>query len=442
MRGWKWTSLAGTREGGLRTMGERAPKTSPVALERARVPPGVLDVLGRLQEAGYEAYLVGGCVRDLVSGRVPNDWDVATQAIPGEVQKLFRRVIPTGVAHGTVTVLVPGGQVEVTTYRVEAGYADGRRPDRVEFRRDLVEDLARRDFTINAMAFDPKSGELRDPFGGLEDLARRTVRCVGDAVARFGEDGLRPLRAVRFATVLDFVLDAPTESAIPGAIPVFRKVAQERVRDEFLKLLLSPAVERGLRLLASTGLLAAAFPELVAAVAAGVGAQVAAVPARAEVRLAALVASTEAREAVLERMRLPGRTTEEVRALLAHPLSLDAAAWSDAEVRHWATRLGAARVDDGLWLAAARGLPAAGEVRAHVDAVLAARPPLSLRELALDGRGVMDVLGVGPSPVVGDATQWLLQQVLETPAHNTAEGLRGLLFAWAEARGLKRGPPG
>ncbi len=286
-------------------MGNRVPKTPPPALQAARVPAGVLEVLGRLQDAGHEAYLVGGCVRDLVMGRVPSDWDVATQALPADVQRLFRKVIPTGVAHGTVTVLVPGGQVEVTTYRVETGYSDGRRPDRVEFRRDLVEDLARRDFTINAMAFDPKSGELRDPFGGLEDLARRTVRCVGNAVARFGEDGLRPLRAVRFATVLDFELEALTEAAIPGALPVFLKVAAERVRDEFLKLLLALGVERGLQLLEGTGLLGAAFPELLGTVRGGAAARVGAVPSCVEVRLAALLLSTEAPEPVLESCGCP-----------------------------------------------------------------------------------------------------------------------------------------
>jgi len=157
-------------------MSPGARKTPPPSLLGAHVPLGVLEVLERLQEAGHEAYLVGGCVRDLVAGREPHDWDVATQAVPAQVQGLFPKVIPTGIAHGTVTVLIPGGQLEVTTYRVEAGYADGRRPDRVEFRRDLVEDLARRDFTINAMAFNPRTGELRDPFGGLDDLSRRMVR--------------------------------------------------------------------------------------------------------------------------------------------------------------------------------------------------------------------------------------------------------------------------
>ena len=423
-------------------MGNHAPKPPPEALKAAHVPAGVLEVLERLRRAGHEAYLVGGCVRDLLDFRVPGDWDVATQAVPVEVQGLFRKVIPTGIAHGTVTVLLSGAKVEVTTYRVETGYADGRRPDHVEFRRDLVEDLARRDFTINAMAFDPTSGEFRDPFAGLQDLARRTVRSVGDAAARFGEDGLRPLRAVRFATVLDFELDALTEAAIPGALPVFRKVAPERVRDEFLKLLLAPAVERGLRLLDTTGLLGAVFPELETAVRAGAGAAVAAVPPRLDVRLAALLFSAQAPEAVLERLRLPSRTVEEVRALLAHPLPEDASAWNDVAMRRWAARLGAERVPDALELATARGLPSAVSLRTNVERVLASHPPLTVRELALDGRGMMDVLGVGPSPVVGEATRWLLEQVLEVPERNTESTLRERLRAWAEARGLKPGAPG
>jgi tRNA nucleotidyltransferase (CCA-adding enzyme) len=416
-------------------------KTPPLALAGAHIPPGVLEVVKRLQVAGHEAYLVGGCVRDLVLGREPGDFDIATQALPEEVQRLFRKVIPTGIAHGTVTVLVLGGQVEVTTYRTEAGYADGRRPDRVEFRRDLTEDLARRDFTINAMAFDPRAAELRDPFRGLEDLDRCLVRSVGDPAARFGEDGLRPLRAVRFATVLDFALDAQTEAAIPGALGVFRKVAHERVRDEFLKLLLAPAVERGLRLLASTGLLGAAFPELEAAVQGGVGARVAAVPARPEVRLAALLVSSEQAEPVLERLRLPARTVDEVRALIAHPVPVGAEVWTDADVRRWASALGRGRVPDALALAAATGREAAQRLRTRVAKALAGNPPLSVRELALDGRQVMDVLGVGPSPMVGEATRWLLDLVLETPERNAAEALTAALRSWAEARGLKPGPP-
>jgi tRNA nucleotidyltransferase (CCA-adding enzyme) len=419
-----------------------ARKTLPTGLAQASVPPGVLDVLSRLHAAGHEAYLVGGCVRDLVSGRVPHDWDIATQALPAEVQKLFQRVIPTGIAHGTVTVLLLDGQVEVTTYRVESGYADGRRPDRVEFRRDLVEDLARRDFTINAMAFDPLALELKDPFGGLEDLALRTVRCVGEARARFAEDGLRPLRAVRFATVLGFELDSATALAIPGALDVFRKVAPERVRDEFLKLLLAPDAKRGLALLAETGLLAAAFPELGEAERSGAGARVEAVPPRAEVRLAALLLTSAARDTVLERLRLPGRVVEEVHALLAHPLPADASRWGAAQVRRWASQLGPKRVEEAVALGAASGLEAAAQVAVQVQAVLASHPPLSVRELALDGRAVMEVLGVGPSKEVGEATRWLLEKVLEEPGRNTKEALGALLGVWAAEQGLKPGAKG
>lgn len=417
-------------------------KPPPPGLASTSIPEGVLGVVERLQSAGHEAYLVGGCVRDLVSGRVPQDWDVTTQAVPAEVQRLFRRVIPTGIAHGTVTVLVPGGQVEVTTYRVEQGYADGRRPDRVEFRRDLSEDLARRDFTINAMAFDPRAVELKDPFGGLEDLTLRRVRCVGEAAARFGEDGLRPLRAVRFATVLDFELEAATAAAIPGALDVFRKVAPERIRDEFLKLLLAPGVGRGLRLLAGTGLLGVAFPELGSAVQAGIGARVAAVPSRPEVRLAALLTALASPDAVLERLRLPAKTVEGVRELLVHPVPEDAARWSDADVRRWAAALGRERVGDALALASALGRADAASVQAHLERVLSAHPPLSVRELALNGQDVMEVLNVGPSPVVGEATRWLLAEVLEAPERNTEERLREALGAWASARGLKPGGSG
>jgi tRNA nucleotidyltransferase (CCA-adding enzyme) len=312
----------------------------------------------------------------------------------------------------------------------------------VEFRRDLVEDLARRDFTINAMAFDPKAQQLRDPFDGLEDLSRRLVRCVGEAAARFGEDGLRPLRAVRFATVLDFELEAATEAAIPGALDVFGKVAEERVREEFLKLLLAPAVARGLGLLQTTGLLAAAFPELDAGVDNEARARVAAVPSRPEIRLAALLADVEGKDAVLRRLRLPARTVEEVRLLLAHPLPPDAAGWTDGDVRRWAAALGPERVEGAQALARARGFAESSLVEAHVQRVLATNPPLAVRALALKGQQVMDALGVGPSPVVGEATRWLLAQVLEAPERNTEDGLRQALEHWAKARGLKPGPLG
>jgi tRNA nucleotidyltransferase (CCA-adding enzyme) len=401
--------------------------TLPDVLRSAIVPQGVRALLERLQSAGHEAWLVGGCVRDLLLAGTPKDWDVATQALPEQVVRLFKKVVPTGIAHGTVTVLVPEGSVEVTTYRVERAYLDGRRPSEVEFRRDLKDDLARRDFTINAIAFDPIAGTMKDPFGGQEDLGRRRVRCVGTPSERFGEDGLRPLRAVRFATVLEFELDAPTAQAIPGALPVFRKVAQERVRDEFLKLLLAPGAARGLSLLRQTGLLSAMLPELDPSEDGPRSDRVARAEPSLEVRLAALLVGNVEADAALERLRLPGRVVETVRQLLAFALQPESERWTDTEVRRWLVRLGPDRAEPALALARARGLDARGEITARVQRVRAAHPPLSVRELALHGSELMRLLGVGPSPLVGEATRFLFEAVLEDPARNTPETLQRLL---------------
>jgi tRNA nucleotidyltransferase (CCA-adding enzyme) len=399
----------------------------PIALQQASIPAGIRELLARIQSEGHEAFLVGGCVRDLLIGGAPKDWDVATQALPQEVQRLFRRVVPTGIAHGTVTVLVPEGAVEVTTYRVEREYADGRRPSTVEFRRDLVEDLARRDFTINAIAFDPIGRALRDPFGGQDDLRRRLVRCVGVPSERFGEDGLRPLRAVRFATVLEFALDDDTARAIPGALTVFEKVALERRRDELLKLLLAPGAARGLGLLRETGLLAILLPELSPA---GDGAReerVGRTPAVPEVRLAALLTDVPEAEAALQRLRLPARMVETVRKLLAVPLPAAAAGWTDGQLRRWLVELGRDRAEAALGLAVALGTDLGGKVAARVRQLLATRPPLSAADLALKGADVMRLLGIGPSPAVGAATRALLEAVLDDPSLNTPEGLERLL---------------
>ena len=399
----------------------------PELLAQAVVPAGVRSLLERLQTAGHEAWLVGGGVRDLLRGQHPKDWDIATQALPQEVTALFRRVVPTGIAHGTVTVLIPEGHVEVTTFRVESAYLDGRRPGAVEFRRDLVEDLARRDFTINALAFDPVGGRFRDPFGGQEDLRLRRVRCVGVAAERFGEDGLRPLRAVRFATVLEFELEPETEAAIPGALGVFDKVALERRRDEFLKLLLAPGAVRGLQLLRRTGLMDRLLPELVAAGDAERNARVGRSAPLLEVRLAALLVGVAEAGSALDRLRLPGRTVETVRALLAHPLPAEASAWTDGELRRWLVRLGPERWNLARALAAATGADPDGTLGERLARVVAARPPLSAKDLALDGAAIMRALGVGPSPAVGEATRFLLNAVLDRPELNTPDALERLL---------------
>lgn len=201
-------------------------------------PKYVIHILNTLERSGYEARLVGGCVRDTLLHRRPNDWDVATAAAPEAVTELFERTVPTGIRHGTVTVLYGGSACEVTTYRVEGAYSDHRRPDSVRFTSRLEEDLSRRDFTVNAMAMDA-SLAITDPFGGREDLSRRLIRCVGDARERFTEDALRMLRAVRFAAQLDFALDSAALEAIAGCAPLCSALSPERVAAELRAVLAS-----------------------------------------------------------------------------------------------------------------------------------------------------------------------------------------------------------
>ena len=224
-----------------------------------RIPAGVEACRARLEAAGYAACLVGGCVRDLLLGRAPSDYDVATAARPEQVTALFDRTVPTGVKHGTVTVLTEDGPVEVTTFRREGGYADGRHPDGVTFDADLAGDLARRDFTINAMAMDG-AGAVTDLWGGRADLAAGIIRCVGDPDRRFDEDALRMLRAVRFAAQMGFRLEAGTEAALVRNAPRVALVSGERIRAEVEKTLLSPRPERVGDMI-RWGLLAHLWPE-------------------------------------------------------------------------------------------------------------------------------------------------------------------------------------
>lgn len=412
-------------------------------LHNADIPKAVLDVIARLRELEHAVYLVGGCVRDMVRQVHPKDFDVATSALPQEVQRAFRKVIPTGIQHGTVTVLQDGTHVEVTTFRSEGDYLDGRRPSSVAFERDIVKDLSRRDFTINAMAYNPLDRELVDPFGGQADLQARLIRCVGSAQERFSEDGLRPLRAVRFAAVLGFALDGATRDAIPATLGVFRKVALERVREELVKLLLSPRAQSGLLLLADTGLLDVFLPELARAEppAAGLArAAVQAAPLEVEVRLAVLLADlvdrAQARDIGL-RLKFPNKVADLVALLVEHAKAESQVGATDAELRRLLARLGPSQVPHWRAVVHARtharrpeALPEVDALIARVEAIAAARPPLTAKDLALTGGDIMAALGVGPSPIVGEATRFLVDSVLEDPGLNTAEALQARLKAW------------
>jgi tRNA nucleotidyltransferase (CCA-adding enzyme) len=390
-------------------------------------PDYALAVLERLERAGHEAYFVGGCVRDRVLGRPVGDWDVTTRAHPEEVVALFPRVVPTGLKHGTVTVLSEGEPVEVTTYRVELGYTDGRRPDEVAFSPHLALDLERRDFTMNAMAWNPIRDTFVDLHAGLEDLARRRVRAVGRAEARFGEDGLRALRAVRFAAVLQLEIDPETAAAISPTRPVFRRVSAERVQVELFKLILGPDAGRGVHVLHQTGLLedilgTVSPPDVVAACAA-----IDRAPFELEVRLAILLRglSPEHSANALERLKPGNGLRARVGSILQALRGVDPGPERpEAEVRSRVAALGRDTFRAYLAASTASREPdriAFGERAVSLGAL---DGPLSVKELALDGREVQRVLDVGPSRRIGVLLERLLMHVHAHPEENTPEDLR------------------
>jgi poly(A) polymerase len=219
------------------------------------------DIVQRLQEAGFEAMYAGGCVRDVLRGVVPHDYDIATSARPDEVQSLFRRTVAVGAQFGVISVLVNGGDFQVATFRSDGVYSDGRHPESVQFS-DAEEDARRRDFTVNGLFYDPVRGQLRDYVGGQADLEAKILRAIGDPEARFAEDRLRMLRAVRFATVLGFEIEPNTWKAVQKHAASIVEVSAERIRDELLKTLHSPARVRGLDLLDQSGLLHQILPEM------------------------------------------------------------------------------------------------------------------------------------------------------------------------------------
>lgn len=433
----------------------------------AGLPAAPRRVLAELLTAGHEAVLVGGCLRDLLLGEVPGDWDVATSALPEEVTALF----PGSVWENRFgTVLVPGPvPVEVTTYRSESGYADRRRPDEVTFHTSLTRDLARRDFTINAIAWLPdgpgaEHGTLADPFGGLTDLRHGRIRAVGAPADRFAEDALRVLRGVRFGLRFGFATDPDTESALRDAVPSTAGLSAERVRDELVRLLADPRIVASAALgrWEETGLLGVLLPEV--ARLRGVPQDkprggdaldhalwtVDALPADDPVlRLAGLLhdvgkADTHAdghfighersgaaqAETILRRLRFGSRDIARVRLLVRQHMFAYDASWTDAAVRRFLRRVGAAALDDLFALReaddAASGVrePAVGgldELRRRIAEQRTA--PIAPQHLAVDGDDLQAELGLVPGPRIGELLHRLLEAVIEDPSRNEREAL-------------------
>ncbi len=400
------------------------------SVDPAAVPRAVREVCAALQADGHGAWVVGGCVRDHLLGRAVSDWDLCTSATPRRVMKLFRRTVPTGIEHGTVTVFHDGEQCEVTTLRGDGAYTDGRRPDTVAFIADLGEDLARRDFTVNAIAYDPIAETLSDPHGGLGDLRLGLLRAVGDPRTRFREDGLRVLRGARFTAALGFDLEAATEAAIPEALDVFGKVSAERVREEWIKALKAHAPSRAFRVMARTGSLAVTLPALdrVASDAEAWERAMAALdtcPLPFTSRLGALLHGVDVK--VLDGWFRAGKFSNDERATVLrlvrfHDVTAVEGA-SDASLRRWLRDVGREAVGDVLDVAGAvRGVGLA-ELRARVRAELDGGVPLAVNELAVDGNMLMAKLGMKPSRALGATLAGLLEDVLDDPSRNTPDAL-------------------
>lgn len=390
-------------------------------------PKYVRQILFTLQGHGYPAYLVGGCVRDMLLEHRPHDWDICTGALPEQVMALFPGSRPTGLAHGTVTVVIGSRQVEVTTFRTEGSYADHRHPDRVAFVTELTEDLSRRDFTMNAIAL-AADGLLADPFGGVEDIREKRIRCVGEPALRFEEDALRMLRALRFSAKLGFTIEINTLLAIQEKAPLAATLAAERVREELEKLLLTDAPETVYPLM-EMGLLDAYL--LDRPLFSPLFRKLRRLPRKALYRWAGLtvllcrLGCIDSAEDFLRALRLDSRSIRCCAAaeqLLRQPLPTTPLAWKKA-LHAWEVPgvSCAAAVSDALY---------GGQSLKALRAVLRSGECFSLKHLAVSGD---DLLALGlRGRALGEMLNFLLDYVMEFPENNRRELLLSLAGGGSE----------
>lgn len=443
------------------------------------MPKGAADIIAKLKHDGYDAYIVGGCVRDSLLHRQPKDWDICTSATPPQVLGCFndRRVIETGLQHGTVTVVMEDGQYEVTTFRVDGDYSDGRHPDTVQFVADVCEDLARRDFTMNAMAYNDDVG-LVDPFNGYKDLADWTITCVGNADDRFKEDALRIMRAIRFASVYGFRISEETNQAILRNVELLNLISAERINAELCKLLQGRRVLRVL--LDYPEVITTIIPELAPCVgfdqnnryhqytiydhiAHAVGNYVG---HDIVVKVALLlhdigkpakytedergghfhghgVVSRDLAETVLTRLRFDTKTKNQVLELvLDHDTVIEP---TMKTVKRWLTKLGEEQFSRLLdvrmadILAHAEGtyksrVERCNALRVIMQAIIASQQCFTLKDLAINGHDVLQ-LGIPEGHQVGETLQKALDAVIDGTVDNNKEALIGYLTSGGSADG-------
>ena len=433
-----------------------------------KIPNEIRKITDKMEEEGFEAFVVGGCVRDSLIGKNPNDWDIATNATPEKVESIFDKTYSDN-NFGTVTVLTQSNkrglkEVEITPYRTEENYEDGRHPEKVEWADSIDEDLSRRDFTINALAYRPAQDELVDLFNGKEDLEKKLIRAVGDPMERFDEDSLRMMRAVRFATNLEFKIEEKTKKAIKKSSYLLERISNERIRDEFLKIVMSNNAALGIELLRRLGLLDYIIPELVE----GYGVDqnkhhiydcyehsilslqyAADQDYNMHVRMAALlhdvakptvkegrgeeatfynheVVGAKQADKILKRLKFSNKDRKKIVKLVRYHLfyyNVDEV--SESSVRRLVRNVGKENMDDLVKVRKAdrigSGVPKAEPYKLrHLQYVVekVSRDPISTKMLEIGGDDVMDILEIDPGPKVGDILNILLSKVLSDPKKN------------------------
>ena len=389
-----------------------------MTMTQMKIPSHVEMIIRVLQKNGYEAYAVGGCVRDTLLHRVPGDWDITTSALPEQVKALFHRTIDTGIEHGTVTVIMEHVGYEVTTYRIDGEYEDGRHPKQVEFTSNLLEDLKRRDFTINAMAYSHSTG-IVDAFDGMGDLDKKVIRCVGDAMERFTEDALRILRAIRFSAQLDFSIEEATWKAIFKIAPNIAKVSKERIQVELTKTLLSDHPEH-IKQVFETGISQFISPNF---------SQIpweklnipADLPKEKFVRWAAFLrlVSPEKAVRILKDLKLDNDTISKVKTLVT---------WSGAELaaEAAAVRRAMSQMESEVWDVLIELNGYGEEIQNLSSQIRENGDCLSLKNLAVKGADLI-ASGVKPGKEMGSMLNRMLDLVLEYPEMNEKERLLGWL---------------
>lgn len=447
---------------------------------RIEVPRDVITIASTIKEAGFRSYLVGGAVRDQLLGLPAKDYDLCTDALPEDIIKMFKKVIPTGIKHGTVTVLINKNPYEITTFRIDGTYSDGRRPDQISFTDDLTEDLKRRDFTINSIAYDVLDHTLYDPNDGESDLEKGIIRAIGIPEERFREDGLRSIRACRFASQLNFRIEEETITGIRTCLFNISDLSRERIYDELVKIMKTDTPSRSFHLFQDTGILSLILPEL--SLCAGVTQKGnhdfdvfehllkscdAASADNIDVRFAALFhdlgkpvvksldvnglatfynheqESVRIAADIMDRYRFPKNKSNRILHLIRQHMFHYTEEWSDAAVRRFIQRVGLEYLEDQYLLREAdiegmtKGVVPSDyyglrNLKLHVERVLKESNAFSIKDLAVNGRDIMQSTSVKGGPKVGVILNELLETVLDDPTQNNRDDLLKIAHNFAE----------